>query len=218
MKINVRFLITAIVLVVSYIYGILRYNIFDGVNWSYLPLYVSNKAISFSAIVFIALSCSLGTLTRHWPLIFSSLLNQRKYFGLLGFGLAVVHSVISLLIFNPEYYAKFFSQNGQLTLSGELSMFFGVFAFFVFGVMAITSFPGVAGSIDRKTWIRIQKYGPFGLFLTLIHLVMMGYESWLNPILWPARLLPISLVSAIVVGIAISLKVYLKVFKTRAAE
>lgn len=213
MKNNVRFLITAFVIVVSYMYGILRYNVFDGVSWSYVPLYISNKAISFSAIVFIALSCSLGSLTRLWPKLFSSLLNQRKYFGLLGFALAVVHSIISVMIFKPEYYAKFFTGNGQLTFLGELSMFFGVFAFLVFTMMAVVSVPGITSSIDRRMWIRIQKYGPLGLFLTLLHLVMMGYTSWLNPESWPGGLFPISLVAAVVAGLAISVKAFSKLFK-----
>lgn len=210
---KLRFIITMSVIIVSYAYGILRYNIFDGVSWNYLPLFISNKAISFSAIIFIALSCSLRSLVRLWPSIFSPLLNHRKYFGLLGFGLAVVHSIISVLIFKPEYYSKFFTGNGQLTFSGELSMFFGVFAFLVFAMMAIVSVPGIAVSMDRKTWRRILKYGPVGLFLTLLHLVMMGYKSWLDPASWPANLLPISLLAAMVAGIAIILKVFLKLFK-----
>lgn len=214
MKKHVRVVLTVFVIVVSYLYAIVRYNIFDGVGWSYLPLFISNKAISFSALIFMALSCCLGALVRFWPKIFSPVLNQRKYFGLLGFGLAVAHSIISVLIFNPEYYAKFFAGNGQLTFAGEMSMFFGVFAFWVFGMMAIVSVPGVEDSIDRKTWRRIHKYGPAGLFLTLLHLVMMGYTSWLDPASWPAGLFPISLVAAVIAGLGISLKVFLKLFKS----
>lgn len=210
---HIRVVLTVFIIVVSYLYGIVRYNIFDGVGWSYLPLFISNKAISFSAIVFIALSCSLGAMARLWPGVFSPVLNHRKYFGLLGFGLAVVHSIISVLIFKPEYYAKFFSGNGQLIFSAELSMFFGVFAFLVFAMMAIVSVPGIADSMDRKTWRRIHKYGPVGLFLTLLHLVMMGYHSWLDPSSWPASLLPISLLAAMVAGIAVILKVFIKLFK-----
>lgn len=218
MKKDFRVVLSVFVVAVSYLYGIVRYNIFDGVSWSYLPLFITNKAISFSAIVFIALSCSLGAMGRLWPGVLSPALNHRKYFGLLGFFLAVVHSIISVLIFKPEYYDKFFTSNGQLSFSSELSMFFGVFAFSVFALMAIVSLPGIAGSINRRTWIRIQKYGPWGLLLTLLHLVMMGYTSWLDPASWPGGLLPISLTAAVVVGLAITLKVFSKLFKPRRKE
>ena len=92
-------------------------------------------------------------------------------------------------------------------------MFFGVFAFLVFAMMAVVSVPFIADSIDRKTWIRIQKYGLWGLLLTLLHLVMMGYTSWVDPESWPGGLFPISLVAAVVAGLAISVKAFTKLFK-----
>lgn len=124
------------------------------------------------------------------------------------FGCVVVHSIISVLIFKSEYYAKFFTGNGKLTFSAELSMLFGVFAFLVFTMMAIVTVPGVADSIGKKTWRGILKYSPIGLFLTLLHLVMMGHKSWLEPESWPANFLPISLLASVMAGSAIILKIY----------
>ena len=204
-----QIIVTVSVIFISYVYAILRYNIFGEVCLTYLPLFISNKAVSFSSVCFIAISFTSRALGRFWPKLFRSVLDHRKYFGLLGFSLAVIHSIISLLIFRPEYYEKFFSYKGKLTLSGELSMLFGILAFFILGVMAITSVPSIKSSMIKNTWIWTQKNcGYLGLFLIFIHLIMMGYESWVNPALWPANMFPISLFAAIVVGFAIILKSY----------
>lgn len=205
-----QIIVTVSVIFISYGYAILRYNIFGEVCWTYLPLFISNKAVSFSSVCFIAISFTSRALGRFCPKLFISILDHRKYFGLLGFSLAVIHSIISLLIFRPEYYEKFFSYKGKLTLSGELSMLFGILAFFILGVMAIASLPGIKRSmIKNEWWIQIQKKCSYiGLILILLHLIMMGYESWVNPVLWPANMFPISLFAAIVVGFAIILKSY----------
>ena len=106
----------------AFLYAIIRYHIIKGVAWSEFPLFISNKAISLSAVALIAVSYAVGSLASFWPRLFERTLPARKFFGLLGFGLAVVHGVISLLIFNSTYYPKFFEASGKLNLLGETSL------------------------------------------------------------------------------------------------
>ncbi len=198
--------ITAAVLVVTFAYAIVRYNVFKGVSWERLPLYISNKAIALVAAVFIALSYMLGPLARYWPGTMVPLTGLRKYFGLLGFGLAAAHGLISLLLFSPANYPKFFAADGTLNFTGELSMLFGVLAFFVFVAVAITSIPVIEQSMPAERWNAVQRLGYLGLLLVLLHVVVMGLEGWLTPALWPAGMPPISLVAAVVIAAALSLR------------
>lgn len=207
-----KIITTATILIVIFAYAIIRYNILKGVAWEQLPLFISNKAISLSAVVFIALSYALGSLARFWPQTFVPALSLRKFLGLFGFGLAALHGLISLLIFTPAYYPKFFLDSGKLNLVGELSMLFGVLAFFVFTIVALISFPAIAKSMDTERWLRVQRIGYLGLVLVFLHVFTMGIEGWLKPAGWPGGLLPISLVAAIVIALALLLKITAIVF------
>src|SRR3989344_6881495 len=151
------------ILIVSITYGIIRYNILKGTPWIHLPLFINNKAISLSAVVFIAISSLLGPLARFWPRTFVPLLHTRSYFGLIGFGLAAVHIIISMLLFTPAYYPKFFGADGKLNFMGELSMLFGVLAFFIFLIVAITSIPSIESVMQPKSWQTVQRLGYMAL-------------------------------------------------------
>ena len=135
---------------VALIYAVFRYNIVRGVPWEQLPLYITNKGIALSAVLLIALSYVIGPLTRFSPKTFSPWLTTRKYFGLLGFGLAAIHGIISLLIFDPSYYPRFFGENGKLDFNGELSMLFGVISIIIFSVVSISSLNTIEKTIEKK--------------------------------------------------------------------
>ena len=103
-------------------YAVIRYNIIKGVPWTDVPLFISNKAIALGSVVFIALSFIIGPMIKFWPGIFTKFQPLRKYFGLLGFGFASIHALISLLIFTPQYYPKFFLETGKLNCTNCASL------------------------------------------------------------------------------------------------
>ena len=195
------------VLVITFAYAIIRYNILKDVSWTDLPLFISNKAISLSAVIFIAISFLLGPLAHFWPRTFVSLLETRKYFGLLGFGLAAVHSLFSLLLFRQVYYPKFFDASGRFNLTGELSMLFGVLAFFIFLIVAIVSIPSIEKEMQPRQWQTIQRLGYLAFAFVMLHLIIMGVEGWLKPESWPGGLLPISLIAFIVIVLTLFIRI-----------
>jgi DMSO/TMAO reductase YedYZ heme-binding membrane subunit len=166
-------------------------------------------------VMFIALSYLLGPLARLWPKTMVPLLGLRQFFGLLGFGLAAIHGFASLLLFTPAHYPKFFSLDGTLNLIGELSMMFGILAFFIFSAVALTAIPSVAGSMSSQRWQTVQRLGYVGLVLVLFHVLVMGYEGWTKPSSWPGGMLPISLMAAIVIAFALLLRIVVMIFPRR---
>ena len=205
--------ISLIIIAIAFLYAIIRYNVIRGISWEQLPLFISNKAIALAALALIALSYAIGSLSKFWPK-FSSLLNARKYFGLFGFGLGAIHGLISLLIFDPQHYPKFFT-DGVLNFAGELSMLFGVLALAIFAIVAISSIPSIAESLRQDQWLKIQRLGYLGLLLLAGHVFVMGYKGWLQPGTWPGGLLPISLVAFIIAAFVLLLKLMVVLFKKK---
>ena len=198
-KLKSFIVVTVIVLFVAVGYALLRYNIIKGVEFAHFPLYILNKGISLAAVILIGLSFFIGPLARIWPNKFSSKLYLRKYFGIFGFGLASIHTIMSLILFNPAYYPKFFSESGKLNLTGELSMLFGVLAFFIFSIVALTSIPSIEKSMNKTKWLYIQRAGYFAFLFVMFHVLIMGAGGWLKPDTWPGGLLPISLIAFLVI-------------------
>lgn len=192
-----------------------RYHVIKGVPWDNFPLYILNKAVSLAAVFLIAMSYEFGPLARFLPRVFVPLLPARKYLGLLGFGLAAVHAVMSLLLFSPAYYPKFFSDGGKLNLTGELSMLFGILAFFIFFAVALASIPSIGAALDERKWKAVQRAGYLALALVLLHVFVMGIEGWLKPSGWPGGLLPISLVASVVIAFTLLVRIAVALFPGR---
>ncbi|MBI4017656.1 MAG: ferric reductase-like transmembrane domain-containing protein [Candidatus Aenigmarchaeota archaeon] len=204
-----------VVTLASLIYAIVRYNIFGNVPLEYIPLYVSSKGISVASVALIGMSLILGPLARFWPRVFATKFYLRKYFGLLGFGLAALHSLISLMIFSPAYYPRFFEEGGKLTAAGELSMMFGVIALFIFSIVAITSLPSVEKTMGRKRWLDVQRAGYMAFALVGLHVFAMGYKGWTQMAAWPGGLPPITLLAFVIVAFVILMRLLAIVFPRR---
>lgn len=209
------FVVFLIIFFIIFTYAIIRYNVIKGVEIKYIPLYISNKAIAVTSVVLIGFSFLLGPLSFFFPKKFNSKLYLRKHFGLFGFGLAVVHSFISLLLFSPSYYPKFFEVSGKLSLEGELSMSMGILALFIFSIVAVSSVPSIEKGMDKKKWLFIQRLGYLAFFLVMLHVFVMGFKSWLKPSDWPGGLLPMSLIAFIVIFIVLFLRLIVLLLKRR---
>lgn len=173
-------------------YSIVRYNIFKGVPWTDLPLYVMNKAVSFTAIIFIAVYLILEKKDHHKLGI--KIRND-------AINLIYIHLTISLILLSPSYYQKFFDGT-KINLTGQLSLFGGVLA-----LGLLTSFRFTKKINHRVAVSFLQKYGAeILLFFIAIHLFVMGFKGWLTPDKWPGGMPPISLLSFIVAVIPFFVK------------
>lgn len=187
-------------------YSICRYHIFNGVGWSHFPLYIFNKATALGAILFISCSYLIGKVIRVYESEKDKKLVLIKFCGLIGFSLAAIHAFVSLLLFSPEYYSKFFLDSGKLNLIGELSMIFGVLSLWCLSITAIASLPFMYNALGVERWQRGQRLGYVTLFLAAGHVLFMGFSSWLKPESWPGHLPPISLVAFIAASFPVLIK------------
>ena len=201
--------IPLVTLLITFGYAVIRYNVFKNVPLGDIPLFIFNKSISFTAVILIGSSFFLGSLAHFWPSQFVRQLYLRKHFGLIGFSMAALHGLISLLLFSPTYYPNFFEAGGKLNLIGEFSMLFGAVAILIFSAVAITSIPSVEKSMAPVQWLFAQRLGYIAFILVLLHVSVMGWSGWFRFTSWPASLPPITLLSALVIILVLIMRVIL---------
>lgn len=207
--------IFVIVVGLSFLYAVVRYNLVRSVPFDNVPLYISNKAIALSATILIGLSFLLGPLARFWPNQFVPHLPLRKHLGVFGFALAALHAVASLILLTPAYYPRFFESGGKLTFTGETSMLFGALAFLIFAAITVSSLPGIEKQLDPNKWKFVQRLGYLAYVFVLAHVFIMGYRGWFRPESWQYGLASISLISAMVIILVLLMRVLVVIFPRR---
>ena len=191
----------------------------------HLPLQVSNKAVCWTSINGFALSQIPGVLARllnaarfdtlqskpYWMLSF---LRMRKHLGLISLWLMTVHILMSLILFSPAYYGKFFidpkaSGSTKMNAVGESSLLFAVVATAFYIILGLCSLPSVGAQLTNKQWQVV--YGPLAwvaLAFSSIHVMVMGVKGWSEQEKWPGNLPPITITSVLLPLLAMSLKVF----------
>jgi len=187
------------------LYAYTRYVYFGPIAESKIPLYISNKAISWSSVVLLSASFAVGPLAALSSRC-SSWLNYRKALGLTGLWLATLHILVSLPIFNIFYYTGFFNLDGTLKVTSELSMLAGAIAWMLLLLPALASLPNIAASMSAVAWRRVQRLGLLALLITFIHVAWLGWNGWFLPADWFGGMLPITLLSCSVIALLFLLR------------
>jgi len=187
-------------------YAIVRYHFAGHVEWRHFPLFILNKATSLAAVFFVGASYLIGKIIRWHDHDKQLRLVVIKFTGLMGFFMAAVHAVMSVMLMNPAYFAKYFDGVGRMNLQGELGMATGVIALFFLTSPAITTLPMMPKALGGRRWKRSQRLGYVALLLVVVHLVALGYKGWLNPSGWYAGMPPISLIAVVAALIPLLVK------------
>ena len=204
---NTKWFVTITIFLLYFVYAIIRYNVFKGVPYSEIPLYVLNKAISWTAISLISISYLLSTLNSLNLKISNELLSERKFFGISGFFLAAIHVLISIIYLNPTFYSKFYSENGVLNTLTQLSLLFGIITFVILSIPLFNKLSPQHEKYSDK-WRQFQNIGYWALFTAILHLGFMGFSGWFDISHWPGKMPPITLLSAIIAFMPLILRIY----------
>lgn len=187
--------IILITVLLSLGYAIMRYHIVGTVPWKDFPFFILNKGISLSAFVLLTFNFGFGPLNNLGVKVPQGWLNARKALGMSGFLLVLIHAVMSFMLFNSSVYAKFFQQDGTLTLLAGLSMLGGVLAFVVLWGYNLSFQTHLREDKTFIQFITSRKFLLVAMTLGAAHVFFMGYEGWLNPSDWQGGIPPISLVA-----------------------
>lgn len=181
--------------ILSMSYAIIRYHVLGEVPWKDLPFFILNKGISMSALILLAFNFTFGPLKNLGAPIPNSWLRSRRIIGIVGFIQVFVHVIMSLMLFNPAVYAKYFEQNGTMTLITGLSMIGGVLAFIFLWIYNVSFNAAFRKDKDLISFITSRKVLLSAMLFSGAHLIFIGYNGWLNPGGWLGGLPPISLIA-----------------------
>lgn len=199
--------IIMITLLASLGYAILRYHIFGPVPWKDFPFYILNKGFSLAAFILLTFNFCIGPMRNLGVNVSEGWLNSRRALGMTGFLLALIHVLMSFLLFNPAVYASFFEPNGTLSLIGGLSMMGGVISFVVLWAYNLSFQTFLREDQAFIKFITSRGFLLTAMLFAALHLFFMGYKGWMQPQGWHGGLPPISLVGFVffTVGYVINL-------------
>lgn len=159
------------ILVVTTAYAVLRYNVFKGIAWDHVPLYVLNKAVAWTATTLI-LAASVQALRSRKDLLSNEYLVQAIAMG-------GIHVLMSLALLSATRYPDLYDASQQLSLTGELALLGGVLA------------------AACSSWARRHATAAAALPIAIgLHCAALGARNWLLPSKWPWHMVPITLICA----------------------
>lgn len=187
--------IIAVTVLLAIGYAVLRYHIFGEVAWKDLPFFVLNKGLGLGAFLLLTLNFALGPARNLGLPVPQAWLNARKALGMSGFLFALVHALMSFMLFSPAVFGKFFNSDGTLTGVAGISMLAGVLGFVVLWGYNLSFQTHLRDDKAFIGFITSRRFLIWALLLGGVHLLFMGYSGWLNPAGWHGGLPPISLVA-----------------------
>lgn len=179
----------------SFTYSIVRYHIAGDVPWKDLSFFIFNKAISLSSLLLLVINFTLGPLKNLGISISNRWLKSRRLIGIAGFILAFTHILMSLALFRPTIYPKYFDENGTITAFLGLSLLGGVISFVFLWMYNISFSSNFRKDKDLINFITSRKVLLIAMIFSGFHLLFIGVKGWLNPAGWIAGIPPISLVA-----------------------
>jgi DMSO/TMAO reductase YedYZ heme-binding membrane subunit len=194
--------IITIVMVFGLAYAITRYHLVGPVPWKDFPMFILNKGISLSAFILLACNFGFGPLNNLGIKIPEGWLNARKSIGMTGFLLALIHALMSFMLFSPSVYGKFFVEDGTLTMLGGLSMLAGIIAFVILWGYNMSFQTFLREDKAFIQFITSRKFLIVALLFGALHIIFMGYEGWLKPEGWHGGMPPVSLVAIVIFAVS----------------
>lgn len=170
----------AVLLVLTLSYATFRYHALGTSEWSWFPLWTTNKAFSWTAAALYALAYLVEDK------------KEARRLGLMGFALMLWHCLVSLALLDPVHYAKLYALS-SLKTAALASLAVGGVGVVAFCLPAWASRAGSKEELGSERWLAWQRMGYAGLALTALHCLLIGWQGWLTPSGWPGGLPPITL-------------------------
>ena len=171
-----------IVFILTFIYSVLRYNIFGDIPVTDIPVFILNKTFAFSMIIILVFIFFTDKKSNDYN-------NYVIYFRII----TLIHILMSISLLSPNYYPKIY-ETGKLTLFGNISILAGI----------------VLSALMIITHTRIKNIVIY--LIASIHLFFIGINGWINIEKWNGKMPPITLICFLILVVLIFFSIKKKKF------
>lgn len=134
---------------------------------------VWSKAFASAAVVLIGCSFALSGLCYFWNFVDTKII-YRKYIGLMGFYLAVVHAGFSIALLRQ--FTDFWTYYG--VPANAVSNGMAVLALLIFLMMAAISNQFAVHELGTTRWRQLLRVGYLGYVFAMIHFGVKRWDEW----------------------------------------
>lgn len=146
------------------------YSLLAGLKYSDFLL---NKLLALDAMIMIGLSFAFSGLGYFFDLL-DKYVSYRKYIGLVGFYLVVVHMIFSLVVLSDTFPLKLYYLNPKF-----INYFImGLASFLVLLMMAGISNSRAVQELGGKNWRRLLRLGYLAYIFALVHYIGKNLALW----------------------------------------
>ncbi|KAK9710229.1 Metalloreductase STEAP3, partial [Basidiobolus ranarum] len=176
------------------------------------PLIMMNRIVACTAINMFAITnlagcvanvvqLMRGTASKPFPKWLAHWLNHRKNLGLLGFAGIMIHGCMGAIV-------SFHSFAEHFNFQDQISLFFANISILLYGILSISSLPGISTSLSWREWRFIQsRLGWLALCIGFTHDLLMTTPYW--KYLLNGKPPSVGFISAMLPAFTITLKIIL---------
>ncbi len=136
-------------------------------------LYIANKALANASLILIGLSMALSGICYFWDFA-DKKISYRKYIGVVGFVMALIHAVISLWFLPKRFNWAFFLDNLETFIPGLLALV-------LLAGMVLLSHQHAAKKVGGALWRKLLRWlGYSAVILIIVHFGLMKYKGWIK--------------------------------------
>ncbi len=133
-----------------------------------------NKIAGLLALILIGITFLIGPLSYVFPSIFKQFKTYRRFLGVSGFLVAVLHAILSFLL---HYHGNLSFMLLDPNNEDLIGVYLGLTAISIFLLMAITSTDKAVELLGFRRWKMLQTTGYLALILVMLHFIFMETDN-----------------------------------------
>ncbi|MFA6035948.1 MAG: ferric reductase-like transmembrane domain-containing protein [Candidatus Micrarchaeia archaeon] len=130
---------------------------------------MANKISALAALALLGIAFLLGPLSKLWPSIFQRFKQHRRWLGITGVILALIHIAITLATFYKFNIFRILTPSGQYMWG----VYAGLAAIIIFCMMALISNKAAVKRLGYSKWKLLQMTGYLAMALVIAHFLIL---------------------------------------------
>jgi len=174
-----------ILFLAALLYATLRYIIFGPYKFNAFPIFIMNKALALSFMMYLYILSS-----PYFKRV------KRSLIGMSAYGMGIMHAMFSVILLPTSYLKKYYTTDGEMAVGFSAMIFFGIVALIL---MIIISKGFRYQSRYNKYWATFGFEKLFLMFLivTGLHIFVFCINDWIRISRWYGYMPPVSLIAFI---------------------